>query len=374
MTSSAGELVFANSLIMAEIYGHLEAKRDMANCLLISKAGFNTAAKRLYREMRSADISCIFESLCGMERLHFVAQSVLVLTIPQSDLERDSLGRMKLYSRCPLRRYPNLEELVIDKNTPNHLLATVTERHDVGERTLIVKHNVDSSSNIDWKHSSLEIRGSSGTVALQQSTLVEALIQDCKGLDGIEADRSRIAGLTELTYTAIGGVDAVKLDAILQHCKHLRRLSVRLTANAGHSVMSAVLRPKRSASLQDLELHGGQLWWLRDLSDYERLTLECPGVLPERWFREQLVQKSSRKGQKLAGRSTIRLDLRLKVISPLQNPYVIAKFVQMCVADETEVTISTSGECKGASRTWLDNLRSTLELLQMESKAERSDE
>lgn len=66
MTSSAGELVFANSLIMAEIYGYLEAKTDLANCLLISKAGYNTAAKRLYREMRSVDVSYIFESLCSM--------------------------------------------------------------------------------------------------------------------------------------------------------------------------------------------------------------------------------------------------------------------------------------------------------------------
>lgn len=282
---------------------------------------------------------------------------------------------------------------MIDTDTPNRLLATVTEIHNIGKRILIVKHRVDSSSDIDWKGSSLDIRGSSGSrllrvemtkpsvdavaVAVQQSTFMDKLVQTYEGLNGSEARRSRIVGLTELTYTAIGGVDPVKLDAILRHCKQLRRLSVTLPPDVAFAPKATVLRTgplKGSASLQVLELRGGKLWWLRDLSYYKQLTLECSGNLHEGWFREAFMQKLSKRRQQRVSKATTRLDLRLRVESVNSNPFVIAKFSQICVADEAEVTISASGECEGANRTWLDNVRSTLELLQMESKAERNDE
>lgn len=64
--SSPGELVFQNDLLLSEIYKHLDTKGDQKTCLLVSKSGYDTAAKRLYREMRIEDLAPFFAGNCSI--------------------------------------------------------------------------------------------------------------------------------------------------------------------------------------------------------------------------------------------------------------------------------------------------------------------
>jgi hypothetical protein len=64
--SSPGELVFQNELLLSEIYKHLDTKGDQKTCLLVCKSGYDTAAKRLYREMRIEDLAPFFAGNCSI--------------------------------------------------------------------------------------------------------------------------------------------------------------------------------------------------------------------------------------------------------------------------------------------------------------------
>lgn len=64
--SSPGELVFSNELLLSEIYEHLDIKENQKNCLLVCKSGYDTAAKRLYREMRIEDLAPFFAGNCSI--------------------------------------------------------------------------------------------------------------------------------------------------------------------------------------------------------------------------------------------------------------------------------------------------------------------
>lgn len=64
---SPAKLFFQNDLIMPEVYKQIGIiKKDLVNCLLVSKANFGRVATELYRKMKEKDVVQIYRFGCHL--------------------------------------------------------------------------------------------------------------------------------------------------------------------------------------------------------------------------------------------------------------------------------------------------------------------
>ncbi|KAG7529527.1 hypothetical protein FFLO_05595 [Filobasidium floriforme] len=376
--ASAARSVYANNLLMAEIYSWLPEFADRKNRTLLSKSGWEEAARVLFRQGSVRNLLPLHHE-SSPERTAQILGFVRFTWCRQNEMDiADGVtvfrcsGHSRHCDDCtlvvPLTMFFNLELLNI-VDLPRGL--PVEEQHMFGDRAIMVQSQVHG----EFKQAPMiQVKGSSAS-SLRCITIP---MHDCERIDYIIAEGfvkaarehlcnaqaseeevllfAQLRSFESFVFPEIG-LDAI--SALLQRCPLLTRLAFRL-----HNLGNLPDILKTAPRLHDVKIEGAALSWLPSLVFIPRLSLSCklkrdPEILE--WIAQDLQPKGD-----VQTRSQVRyLHLHVTDYFDIGNKYrAVARFILSLVPIDAEIVVTGNGSLPAE----IDSVRQEDKIAKMEQR------